>query len=104
MRHGAWRRSIGFIWLATASTLAIASFGSDAGANEQFDALIKHFHPNQLPAGFASANGRLESEQVEIATKIPGRIAEVLVKEGEQVEQGQILARMDVSDIQAQPD
>ena len=101
-RSCAWRRSIGFILLATVFALGIASLGADAQANEQIDALIKHFRPDTLPAGFASANGRLESEQVEIATKIPGRIAEVLVKEGEQVEQGQILVRMDVVDIQAQ--
>jgi HlyD family secretion protein len=71
-------------------------------ANDQIDALLAKFRPQKLPEGFGSANGRLESEQVEIATKLPGRIAEVLVREGDAVDQGQVLARMDVADIRAQ--
>jgi hypothetical protein len=31
-----------------------------------------------LPPGFAGVNGRLEAKQVDIATKYPGRIKEVL--------------------------
>ncbi|MCD0417385.1 efflux RND transporter periplasmic adaptor subunit [Rhodopseudomonas sp. BR0M22] len=73
-----------------------------AHADDKFDKLIQKLMPKRLPAGFASANGRLESEQVEIATKLAGRIAEVLVKEGDEVEKGQLLVKMDVSDIQAQ--
>lgn len=80
----------------------LAGAPAPAAANDAFDALLRKLQPNRLPDGFASANGRLESEQVEIATKIPGRIAEVLVKEGDQVDQGQVLARMDVSELQAQ--
>jgi HlyD family secretion protein len=55
-----------------------------------------------LPPGIAKANGRLEAEQVEIATKYPGRIAVVLAKEGDMVEAGQILARMDTAEFEAQ--
>ena len=33
-----------------------------------------------LPPGFAGGNGRLEAKQVDIATKYPGRIAEVLAR------------------------
>ncbi len=55
-----------------------------------------------LPPGIASANGRLESEQVEIATKYPGRIAVVLAKEGQMVDKGEVLARMDTVELQAQ--
>lgn len=73
-----------------------------AHADDKFDKLIQKLMPKRLPEGFASANGRLESEQVEIATKLAGRIAEVLVKEGDEVEKGQLLVKMDVSDIQAQ--
>ncbi len=54
------------------------------------------------PPGFAKSNGRLEAERVDIATKYPGRIKEVLVKEGDQVSEGQILARMDTSEVEAQ--
>jgi len=55
-----------------------------------------------LPPGIAKANGRLEAEQVEIATKYPGRIAVVLAKEGDMVHAGQILARMDTVELEAQ--
>ncbi len=57
---------------------------------------------NALPAGIAQANGRLEAEQVEIATKFPGRIAAVRAKEGEMVHAGQVLARMDTAELEAQ--
>lgn len=55
-----------------------------------------------LPPGIAKANGRLESEQVEIAAKYAGRIAEVLAKEGQMVDAGQVLARMDTRELEAQ--
>ena len=55
-----------------------------------------------LPDGFAKANGRLESEQVEIATKYAGRIATVLVREGEMIDAGQVVARMDTAELEAQ--
>ncbi len=58
--------------------------------------------PAGLPPGFASSNGRLEAERTDIATKFAGRIKQVLVKEGDVVKAGQVLARMDSSDIEAQ--
>ena len=57
---------------------------------------------SSLPAGFASGNGRLEANEVYIAAKFPGRIKEVLVKEGETVEAGQVVARMDTEELEAQ--
>lgn len=57
---------------------------------------------NALPPFIAKANGRLEAEQVEIATKYPGRIAVVLAKEGDMVQAGQVLARMDTAELEAQ--
>ena len=82
--------------------LALAAASGGAAADDRFDELMRHLQGNPLPAGFASANGRIESEKVEIATKWPGRIAEVLVKEGDIVEQGQVLARIEVTDTKAQ--
>src|SRR5690242_20638888 len=55
-----------------------------------------------LPAGLASANGRIEVERVDIATKLAGRIAEIRVREGDAVRAGDIVARMDVTELQAQ--
>ena len=55
-----------------------------------------------LPPGFAASNGRLEAKQVDIATKYQGRIAAVLADEGDTVEAGQIVARMDTQTLEAQ--
>src|SRR5512137_341425 len=57
---------------------------------------------NSIPDGFIMGNGRLEATEVDIATKIPGRLIEVLVKEGDYVDKNQIVARMDTSALQAQ--
>ena len=55
-----------------------------------------HFlHQNTLPEGLYSTNGRLEAEQVQVATKTAGRVAEVLVKDGQLVHKGDLLVRMD---------
>jgi HlyD family secretion protein len=55
-----------------------------------------------LPPGFAGGNGRLEAKQVDIATKYPGRIKEVLADEGATVTEGQVVATMDTEPLEAQ--
>jgi HlyD family secretion protein len=55
-----------------------------------------------LPPGIAGVNGRLEAKQVDIATKYPGRIKEVLANEGDTVDAGQIVATMDTQPLEAQ--
>lgn len=62
----------------------------------------KHTTDSVLPAGIVASNGRLEATQIDIATKLAGRISEVLVQEGDFVERGQIVARMDANVLQAQ--
>ncbi|MDF0668280.1 MAG: HlyD family efflux transporter periplasmic adaptor subunit [Nitrospira sp.] len=52
--------------------------------------------------GFGSGNGRLEVQEIDVATKFPGRIAEVLVDEGDSVQVGQVVVRMDTSSLNAQ--
>ena len=48
------------------------------------------------------SNGRLEAIHIDIATKLAGRIEAVLVREGDFVETGQVVARMDTSVLRAQ--
>lgn len=55
-----------------------------------------------LPVGLAAANGRVEVEHVDIATKYAGRVAEIRVREGDSVQKGDVVARMDVTELQAQ--
>jgi HlyD family secretion protein len=52
--------------------------------------------------GFAVSNGRLETDEVDIATKFQGRIADILVEEGDKVEAGQTVALMDTKSLEAQ--
>ncbi len=51
--------------------------------------------------GFSVSNGRLEATEVDIATKFYGRVSEILVDEGDKVESGQIVARMDTKSLEA---
>ena len=46
--------------------------------------------------------GRVEAKEVDINSKIPGRVVNLLVKEGDQVKKGQVLAHIDNRDIVAQ--
>ena len=57
---------------------------------------------SSLPEGFAQSNGRIEATEIDIATKTAGRIDTILVKEGDFVQQGQELARMDTRALQEQ--
>ena len=61
----------------------------------------RYFQPPGLPEGIASGNGRLEATEVDITTKLPGRLAEIHVKEGDDVTAGQVLARMDERELEA---
>ncbi|HMF13275.1 MAG TPA: HlyD family efflux transporter periplasmic adaptor subunit [Gemmataceae bacterium] len=62
----------------------------------------QYFHPTKLPAGFVSSNGRLEATEIDVATKIAGRILDELVDEGNFVTAGQVVAHMDIDSLQAQ--
>ena len=57
---------------------------------------------DRLPEGIYEGNGRLEATEVQVATKYPGRLAEVLVAEGDSVSAGQLLARIDTRTLEAQ--
>ena len=46
--------------------------------------------------------GRIEAVEVDVAAKLAGRVAEILVNEGDFVKAGQVIARMDTRAIDAQ--
>ncbi len=62
----------------------------------------QRLRPPALPAGFASGNGRMEAVTTDIATRAAGRVAAILVREGDFVDAGQVLARMDTGVVKAQ--
>ena len=62
----------------------------------------KAMQPAKLPEGFASSNGRIEATEIDVATKLAGRLKELLVDEGDYVTAGQVLARISTDVLTAQ--
>jgi HlyD family secretion protein len=58
-------------------------------------------YQSRLPDYIASGNGRIEAQQAQVATKYGGRVAQILVQEGDLVAANQVLARMDTTELQA---
>jgi HlyD family secretion protein len=58
--------------------------------------------PPKLPDGFVSSNGRLEATEIDMATKLPGRIGNIAVDEGDMVTAGQVVAHMNTEVLNAQ--
>jgi HlyD family secretion protein len=62
----------------------------------------KQYEASQLPTGIVSVNGRVEATQVDISTKIAGRVIEIVPHEGDLVSPGEVVARIDTSETLAQ--
>jgi len=62
----------------------------------------QRFKPQSLPPNIVSANGRIEATEIDIATRTPGRVKDILVSEGDFVTAGQTLVEMDTEVLQAQ--
>jgi HlyD family secretion protein len=60
--------------------------------------------PRGPGVGLISGNGRIEATEIDIATKLPGRLGKLLVREGDFVESGQALAEMQTDVLGAQRD
>ncbi len=82
-------------WLRALLMLAVLG-GGGAAAFYWWQRL----HP-PLPPAIVYGNGRLEADAINIDTKYAGRIAEILVDEGDIVKAGQVVARMDTRDLTA---
>lgn len=80
-------------WLLAAVVVAVGIAGGYAWYR---------LRPPGLAPGFVSSNGRIEATEIDIATKYPGRIDEVFVREGDTVNAGQVVARMDTQELLAQ--
>ncbi len=55
-------------------------------------------------AGFVSGNGRIEATEIDVATKLGGRVRDIMVNEGDFVVVGQPLAQMQIEVLDAQRD
>ena len=76
--------------IAGAAVLAIAGY------------LIFGGNGHSLPEDIAMGNGRIEAVQVDIATKIAGRVESVSAREGDLVRQGDVVAQIDAAQLRAQ--
>lgn len=54
-----------------------------------------------LPPGIAGGNGRIEAVEIDVSTRIAGRLREILANEGDFVEAGQVLAQMDIEQLES---
>ncbi len=86
-----WR--LGWLWLGVAA--AVVGIGGVAWMRMK---------PSGPGPGFVSGNGRIEATEIDIATRFPGRVREVLVNEGDSVKSGQPLAQMQMDVLDAQRD
>jgi HlyD family secretion protein len=60
--------------------------------------------PKGPGSGFISGNGRIEATEIDVATKLPGRVQDIMVDEGDFVQAGQPLAQMQIDVLDAQRD
>ncbi len=88
-----WYKKKGIIWTLIIAVLVVA------GA-----AVWYGLKPKGPSAGFVSGNGRIEATEIDIATKLAGRVLNVMVNEGDFVLAGQPLARMQTDTLTAQRD
>ena len=66
--------------------LALSSFG--CGGQAQTDKAVEW--------------GRADAKEIDVNSKVAGRVVELLVKEGDEVKAGQVIARIDKRDLEAQ--
>jgi len=65
-------------------------------------ALIERLRGDAMPEGIVKTNGRIEATQIDVSSKYAGRLAEVSVKEGDEVTAGQVVARISSPEYEAQ--
>lgn len=87
--------------LKSLSTMAVVALLS-GGVWYAWQSLQADKLSEKLPPSVVYGNGRIEATEYDIATKLPGRLVNVLAQEGDMVEKGQALAVIDTDDINAQ--
>jgi HlyD family secretion protein len=88
MERRSWKLYL--IWALLAAGLGYAVWG--------FSSL---YLQNRREAGLIHASGRIEATEVTVGTKVSGRIEKLLVKEGDRVERGALLAEISSDEVRA---
>ena len=60
-----------------------------------------YHYSEKLPTGLVYGNGRLEATEIDIATKLAGRLDSVTVHEGDDVQRGQLVATLTLEELPA---
>lgn len=89
--------------LLVVSALAMGALAAPAGARAEtsFEALVARFTQRAETDKVASSNGRIEAQSLDVAGKYAGQLTEVTAREGDLVEAGAVIARLDDRDVQA---
>jgi HlyD family secretion protein len=64
-------------------------------------ALLYLFYAKTIPNNIIRTSGIIEAREVNLASKISGRIAELCCNEGDRVQAGQVVIRLDSGDLEA---
>lgn len=71
-------------------------------ARTAVETLINRLRGRDMPEGFVKTNGRLEATEVDVAAKYPGRLATLVVNEGDEVTAGQVVGTISSPETEAQ--
>ncbi len=74
----------------------------DTALKARFEALWNRLTGEKTLPGIATSNGRIEAQQILVSTKLAGKLAEVSATEGQTVDAGAVLARMETASIEAE--
>ena len=92
-------------WLGTAALAALAACGPEAPEHPvrtlQISGTPYVVSDTQLTDGFVASGIAEPVQQAMLASKLMARVTDLLVKEGDQVTTGQVLARLDAREITA---
>lgn len=84
------------------SLAVLVALAAPVVAESPFAGLLARIEGAGDQTGVTASNGRLEAQSIDVAGKYAGRLTEVTASEGQMVEAGAVLARLDDRDAQAQ--
>lgn len=88
--------------ILAATLVALLLAAPAVQAQSRLKALIERLRGETMPEGIIKSNGRIEATQIDVSSKYAGRLAEVTVKEGDEVTAGQVVARISSPEYEAQ--
>ncbi len=82
-------------------TLASGLLFSTAQAQSRLHTLLDRVRGKTMPEGIVKTNGRIEATQVDVAAKYAGRLVDITVEEGSEVNAGQVVGRVSSPEFEA---